>query len=170
MLKNPGMAEEQRAEAERVAVGMEENFNEMHEEARRRVQQAMREGEIARPSDAAEFLNAVWNKQDMLEHFTEAMWRALGMDGQAPVAALLRIPIWRIFLDTEGYAVYVRGVVRDRPRRVHRLDLLQLIYAGVRDRRIVVSADEPLLEAAHAILVGRYPQSRVLHARDFIVT
>lgn len=48
MLQHPDIAEDQRKEAEQVAERIEEQFDRMHEEARRKLGKAMREGEIER--------------------------------------------------------------------------------------------------------------------------
>ena len=84
------------------------------------------------------------------------------------MAALERNESWRLLLDAEGVGVYERAIAHKQPKFVHRLDLIQLVYLGLAPRRMIVTADRPLLRAANEILTLRYPNARAIHISDLV--
>jgi hypothetical protein len=104
----------------------------------------------------------------MADHFAGLIWKALRLPGDPPLKQLLENETWKLLIDAEGLAVYERAVIKEQPKRVHRMDLLQLVYLGGSHSRVLATADEPFLRAATQILRGRYPNVRVLHIRDLL--
>jgi hypothetical protein len=84
-------------------------------------------------------------------------WRWFELPGEAPFDRLLRIPAWKLLLDSEGAALFARAMVHQQPRVVQRSDLLQLVYLGASGMRILASADQPFIDMAQQIVHGRYP-------------
>jgi len=75
---------------------------------------------------------------------------------------------WRLLLDIEGLAVYERTVARKQPKRVHRFDLIQLIYLAGGTERIMVTAEKPLIRAGNLILGTRYSNARMVHISEIV--
>jgi len=117
---------------------------------------------------ATEFLVQEWVGSDLRRDYAAVTWSALKLPGDAPVEALERNEAWRLLLDAEGIALYERAVARKQPKRVQRMDLLQLIYLAGARRRILATSDAGLLRAGAAILPGRYLNARVVSAADIL--
>ena len=109
-----------------------------------------------------------WVGSDLRRDYAAVTWSALKLPGDAPVEALERNEAWRLLLDAEGIALYERAVARKQPKRVQRMDLLQLIYLAGARRRILATSDAGLLRAGAAILPGRYLNARVVSAADIL--
>jgi hypothetical protein len=149
--------------------GLEREFNGLHARNRKTLQRKMREREIGSTFEStAEFLEIYWQQSDTRRDYANATWTAFGLPGDAPMDALNLNEIWRLLLDAEGVAVYERAITRVQPKFVHRLDLIQLTYLGLAPRRIIATADGPLLRTANAILSGRYPNARAVHIKDLV--
>jgi hypothetical protein len=148
---------------------IEKRFDAMHEGARKILQPYIKTNGLqdAWPT-GAEFLEQHWNSSDMAGHFAGLIWNALKLPGQAPVQELLRNETWKMFIDAEGIAVYERAIAREQPKRVHRMDLLQLVYLSGSGKRIFATGDEPLLRGAKQVLIGRYNNVRVLHIHELL--
>lgn len=150
---------------------VETQFTNSHRDARKAVQSFLREHGIQDAwSSAAEFLDSQWSTPNLLGHFSEIIWRALQLDGAPPIDDLLTNDTWRLYLEAEGLAVFQRGIMRRQSKRVQRMDLLQLVYMSVRDRRILASADEPFLSAATCLLHRRYSLAEAVHIRALLDT
>lgn len=117
---------------------------------------------------AHSFLDTEWQTGETRRIFAEVTWGALGLPGEVPMAALERNESWRLLLDAEGVGVYERAIAHKQPKFVHRLDLIQLVYLGLAPRRMIVTADRPLLRAANEILTLRYPNARAIHISDLV--
>ena len=118
--------------------------------------------------DARDFLERQWFDSDLRRHFAAVTWRSFGLPEPVPFDLLEANEAWRLLLDVEGLAVYERAVATETPTRVHRLDLIQLIYLSGSRRRILVTADRGLLRAGEAVLSRRYLNARVVHISTMI--
>lgn len=169
LLDPSALNEQDRNEALAALENIETRFDAMHEGARKILQPYIKTNGLqnAWPT-GAEFLERHWNSSDMAGHFAGLIWNGLKLPGEAPVQELLRNETWKMFIDAEGIAVYERAIAREQPKRVHRMDLLQLVYLSGSGRRIFAAADEPLLRGAKQVLIGRYNNVRVLHIRELL--
>jgi hypothetical protein len=155
------------AEVKEFQDRLEREFDRLHARNRKSVQIKMRErGTEASFESTAHFLDAFWEGSDTRRDYANATWTALGLPGDAPIDALNLNESWRLLLDAEGVAVYERAITRVQPKFVHRLDLIQLTYLGLSHRRMIATADSPLLRTGAAILTGRYPNARAIHIKD----
>ncbi|HET7584642.1 MAG TPA: hypothetical protein VFK13_07035 [Gemmatimonadaceae bacterium] len=165
---NPEAYDRLHTECEGLASLVERRFANGHAAARPQIQARLRQLDSwPYESSAANFLDQYLGTEGLVRTVADVTWRGLKLPGQAPLERLLRHPVWRLYLDVEGYAIYARGIVHIQPKQAGRLDLLQLVYAGLRPRSLIVTADTGMLLAAHAILEGRYPGARVVEARVF---
>jgi hypothetical protein len=142
---------------------LEERYSALHAEARKQLRPIMKAHGWGDPwGSIRAFLERPWRPGDLREHFAGEMWRALGLPGDAPVKQLVANPTWSLMLDGEGVAVYGRALAHTQPKKVQRADLIQLVYLGGSDRRVIATADEPFLEAATAVLAG-HANARAVH-------
>jgi hypothetical protein len=169
LLDPSALDEQERSKGLAGLENIEKRFDAMHEGARKVLQPYIKSQGLqnAWPT-GAEFLENHWNSSDMAGHFAGLIWEALKLPGDPPVQQLLKNETWKMFIDAEGLAVYERAVAREQPKRVHRMDLLQLVYLSGSGRRIFATADGPLLRAAKEVLIGRFNNVRVLHIRDLL--
>jgi hypothetical protein len=168
-LDDPAALQEIREEIVAFNQNLEEAFTALHESTRRRLRAALK----ARKSrtafeDARDFLERQWFESDLRRHFASVTWRSFGLPEPVPFELLEANEAWRLLLDVEGLAVYERAVAWEEPRRVHRRDLIQLIYLSGSRRRILVTADRGLLRAGEAVLRRRYLNARVAHISEMI--
>jgi hypothetical protein len=149
---------------------LEQEFDRLHARNRKSIQKKMRERGIETTffESTAHFLDTYWQQSDSRLDYANATWTAFGLPGDAPVDALNLSESWRLLLDAEGVAVYERAIARVQPKFVHRLDLIQLTYLALAPRRMIATADGPLLRAGNAILSGRYSNARAIHIRDLV--
>ena len=149
--------------------GIEETFSRFHVENRQKLRRRMKESGVREDfSSAREFIERVWTGSDTRRDFAEVTWRGLKLPGDAPVDILERNEAWRLLLDAEGVAIYERGVATAQPKKVQRLDLIQLVFLGGAPRRVVATADKGFLRAANCILEGRYPNARAVDISDLV--
>ena len=142
---------------------LEKTFSEYHDAARKSIQALIRTKPEEAPWDTAPtFLDAFWTTPSQRDTLLQSCWKSLGNAGQAPIDKMIAHPVWRMFLDLEGVAVFERVIVHEQPRPAHHWDLRQLLYLTLRPRRILVTDDKPLFRAATAVLDGRYTQAQVL--------
>ena len=148
---------------------VEGKFRETHDDARRAVQRFLKEHgkQDAWPS-AAEFLDSQWSTPDLLGHFAGIIWHALNLGGTPPIDDLLANDTWRLYLEAWGLSVYQRGIMRNQPRQVQRMDLLQIAYLSLGTRGILASADRPFLSAAQCLLHGRYRLAEAVHIQELL--
>jgi hypothetical protein len=148
---------------------VETAFNKLHERNRPHLRRRMRERGITDTFGSARaFLEDAWHEMDMRTVFAEVTWSHFRLPGKPPMEALELCEPWRILLDTEGVAVYERAVASNLPRRVQRMDLIQLVYLGLGERRMIITGDKGLLRAAEAIFPGRYKNARAVDIADLI--
>lgn len=149
---------------------LEDAFDDLHQRNRQRVTEMVRRTQSRdHHGSAREFIVGEWVNSALRRVYAEVTWSALELPGDAPIAALEQNEAWRLLLDAEGAALYERAVARKQPRRVQRMDLLQLIYLAGARRRILVTSDQGLLRVADAILTGRYLNARAVPANQFLV-
>lgn len=143
---------------------IESTFSAMHDSMRREIQLATKEDRRAFDRVGVRgFLIDYWVNSDLRKHIAGVIWSAVGLDGEPPIAELEQHPAWSLQLDAEGVSLYQRGLVLEQPKRVHRMDLLQLAYLGASGCRVFATRDLPLLDAAQAVVSGRYPGARCMH-------
>lgn len=147
---------------------LEERFNAPLDTARRYLQALIRaKPEQAPWATASTFLDQFWTTASQQDTLLQGFWESFGHTEQAPIEEMVSHPIWRMFLDLQGVAVFERAIVHEQPKRVDCADLLQLLYLTLRPRRVLVTAEGPLFRAAKAVLDGRYSQAQVLTWEDF---
>ncbi len=157
------------AEVKEFQDRLEREFDRLHARNRKSIQSKMRKRGIGTAFEStAHFLDAYWQQSNSRQDYASATWTAFGLPGDAPIDALNLNESWRLLLDAEGVAVYERAITRVQPKFVHRLDLIQLTYLGLAPRRMIATADGPLLRTGNAILSGRYPNARAIHIKDLI--
>lgn len=156
------------AAAQAWSNSLEERFNSMHDAARPKVQALIKaKPEQAPWTIASTFLDQFWTTTSQQDTLLQGFWESFGHSGQAPIEKMIAHPVWRMFLDLEGVAVFERAIEHEQPKRVDCADLLQMLYLTLRPRRILVTAESPLFRAAKAVLDGRYSQAQVLTWKDF---
>ncbi len=168
-LEDPEALREIRQEVLAFNETIETTFTALHETNRERLREALK-ARNARPDfeDARDFLERQWFDSDLRRHFASVTWRSFGLPDPVPFALLEANEAWRLLLDVEGLAVYERAVATETPKRVHRRDLIQLVYLAGSQRRILVTADNGLLRAGEAVLSKRYLNARVAHISGMI--
>jgi hypothetical protein len=156
------------SEAEKWTNTLKKQFKEMHDTARPKVQAFIRANPEQAPWDSAQaFLDQFWTTARQQDTLLQGFWQDFGHTGQAPIEKMIAHPLWRLFLDLEGVAVFERAIVLAQPPQVHLADLLQLLYLALSPRGILVTTDRSLFRAAAAVLHGRYPQAQVLMWDEF---
>lgn len=142
---------------------MEEQYEQDWLEVRRKVRPLLRsERSEDLWSDLPSFLDEQWNKPDLFDHSARVMWDRLSLRGDPPVERLRDCELWRMFHDIEGIAMFERAVQLEQPKRVHRFDLLQIPYLAMWHKRVLITNDGPFARAAQAMLLRRYPNTRVV--------
>lgn len=141
-----------------------------HDAGRAKVQKLLKAPGPPVPwSSARDFLDNQWMKVGQLDVFIDTAWQALGLGyPPAPYDILLANPAWRLYLEGIGVSIYRGTIAAKRGRRVQQSDLQQLIYLAGRDRRVLISEDEPFIEAANDVLTGRHTLARALRWSDFL--
>jgi hypothetical protein len=169
-LEDHGAVEELQAEVRAFQKRLETEFGRLHAQNRKNIQAKMRSAGIESGFEStAHFLDSYWHQSESRRDFANFTWDSFGLPGEAPIDALNRNESWRLLLDVEGVALYERAITRTQPKLVHRFDLIQLTYLGLAQRRMIATADRPLLRAANAILLGRYPNARAVHIQDLVI-
>lgn len=163
-LEQDQLTEAHFAAAKRYLKSQEEQFTQLHDGARKVLQNFLKAHDMRSAwAKASEFLDCQWTTVVHLGTYIERAWDALGLPGKANIPAVLENETWRLYLEGYGVAAYERAISQQTPRRAQHTDLLQLVYLADRPRRMLVSADHSLLRAARSVLVGRYPRVRVVH-------
>lgn len=138
-------------------------FSDMHAQMRREAQPLLKEDRRAFDQlGLREFLVEMWSVSDLRKHIASVIWETVGLQGNPPIAELEKVPTWALHLDAEGVSLFQRTLVLEQPKRVHRMDLLQISYLGARGNRVLATGDRPLLDAAQAVVVGRAPGARCI--------
>lgn len=166
-LDDPAAVEEVGTEALQFQRDIELAFSQLHQRNRQRVQAQLRQ-QRARDEfgSARDFLERGWAQTGGRRMYAEVTWKALALPGKPPLDAIEANEAWRLLLDAEGVAAYERAIAHEQPKFVQRMDLVQLVYLALADRRMLVTADAPLRRAADAVLIGRYPDARTVHVAD----
>lgn len=147
---------------------LEEQFNAPLNTVRSQVQALIRaKPEQAPWATASTFLDQFWTTASQQDTLLQGFWESFGHTGQAPIEKMVPDPMWRMFLDLQGVAVFERAIEHEQPKRVDCADLLQLLYLTLRPRRILVTAEGPLFRAAKAVLDDRYSQAQILTWDEF---
>jgi hypothetical protein len=148
---------------------LERRYSSLHAKARPHIQRYLKEhGLRERFASPIEFLDEYWNAGEMREHFGKSIWKALGLPGKPPLDVLLENEAWRIMLDAEGFAVYQGAFEFEQSRKVHRADLIQLVYLGAPGLRMLATDDAPFFQAAQTILTGRYGNARIVRSDELL--
>lgn len=160
---------ERSAEVAEFAAKLEKSFDSLHARFRMKLQRLIKQKRLdAAPESTASFLDGDWFRGEARQEYANVTWRSLGLPGDPPMVELNKNEPWRLLLDAEGLALYERAIAKVQPKVVHRFDLLQMIYLGIAPRRMIATADKPLLRAANAILNGRYQNARAVHITELI--
>lgn len=169
VLDDPGNVQEGvRAAFQQFMDELESGFDKLHDQARPLLQRFLRERSLLNVwSTVTEFLDHQWMRLAQLDTLIDGLWARLGLPGSAPRDKLLASPVWRLFFELEGVAIFERSMVNEQPRRVHHADLLQVLCSAGASKRVIVTNDQGLRRAASAVLVGRYPLSRVMSWAEF---
>jgi len=168
-LDNPSLLVELRADVVAFNKKIEAEFSAFHDRRRQQLQAELkRRGEQEACGDVRTFLEQVWDGSEGRQAFADLTWQTLGLPGSPPMHLLNVNEAWRLLLDIEGLAVYERTVARKQPKRVHRFDLIQLIYLAGGTERIMVTAEKPLIRAGNLILGTRYSNARMVHISEIV--
>lgn len=81
---------------------------------------------------------------------------------------LLQADTWRLALDVEGFAMFERAIITEQSPRVHRPDLIELVYLGLASPRLIVAADNAFIAGAKRILHHRHAGARALHVEELL--
>lgn len=120
-------------------------------------------------AETVSFLDDAWLDMGACTAAAEAMWESINIPYPMPSLSELRAnEVWRLYLDSEGLALFQRAIVAEEPKRVQRLDLLQLPYLGLATRRVLVTSDKRFADAARAILTRRYTNATVVELSTMI--
>lgn len=168
-LDNPSSLVDLRAEVIAFNARIEAEFSAFHDRRRQQLQAELkRRGQKEAYGNARTFLEQIWDGSEGRQAFADLTWQTFALPGSPPMHLLNGNEAWRLLLDIEGLAVYERTVARKQPKRVHRFDLIQLIYlAGAARQRIMATAEKPLIRAGNLVLT-RYPNARVVHISDIL--
>jgi hypothetical protein len=167
LLEDPVAAGELNQEVLEFQRGIEAAFTAFHSRNHQRMRAQLRHlGGREDFGEARSFLERAWYDNEMRREYAEVTWSALDLSGDAPIAELEKNEAWRLLLDAEGLAMYERAIAHTQPKAVQRLDLIQLVYLALAQRRVLATGDIGLLRAAAAILPGRYPNARAVHIRS----
>ena len=163
-LDDPAARAALRDEIRAFNTNLERAFSELHQKTRSNSQRLLKAGGVKREAaDLRPFLDDEWPGLELRDHVARLTWQAFDLPGEAPIEALLRIPAWRILLDAEGAALYLRAMACAQPSFVQRADLAQLVYLGAAGQPILATADHPFLALGQQLINGRYPGARVVH-------
>jgi hypothetical protein len=147
---------------------VETSYLRFHTRTRDRLRAHMRERGIKDTFGSTRaFLEQYWWHGEMRQIWADVTWKHLKLPGDVPLARLEQSGPWRLYLDIEGVNTYW-AVANQQPRFVGRMDLLQLVYLGLARRRIIATADQGFLEAATAVLAGRYLNARAVHISKLV--
>jgi hypothetical protein len=148
---------------------IERSYSEQHDLHRVDIHGRMRNKRLRDPyRDVEHFLHEYWYPSKTRADFANVMWRGLKLAGEAPMEVIDQCEPWRLFVDAEGVALYERAIATNQPKRIQRMDLMQLTYLGVAPKRVIITADAGLIRAANAILPGRYHLAAAAHISRFI--
>jgi hypothetical protein len=143
---------------------IEKNYSQQHDLHRVDIHGRMRNKRLRDPYTGVEhFLRDYWYASKTRADFANVIWRGLKLAGEAPMEIIDQCEPWRLFIDAEGVALYERAIATNQPKRIQRMDLMQLTYLGVAPKRVIITADAGLIRAANAILPGRYRLASVAH-------
>jgi hypothetical protein len=146
--------QEETAEFNRM---IERNYSQQHDLHRVDIHGRMRNKRLRDPyKDVEHFLREYWYTSKTRADFANVIWRGLKLAGEAPMESIDQCEPWRLFIDAEGVALYERAIATNQPKRIQRMDLMQLTYLGVAPKRMIITADAGLIRAASAVLTGRY--------------
>jgi hypothetical protein len=148
----------------------ESAFTKMHDEARPLIQRFLKQHHLKGSwRVASEFLDQEWTTKAHLDTYIERIWNRLNLPSDAPVDQVLENEMWRLFFDGQGIGAFERAISEQPPKRAQQMDLLQLIYLGGAQRRMIASDDAGTLRAAMAVLHGRYRRARAVHISQLTV-
>jgi predicted nucleic acid-binding protein len=114
------------------------------------------------------FLDKRWSQPDLSGTLVEVMWKLLKLDGTPPPNLLEINEAWRIHFEGMGADYYEKTISKKTARPTQPNDLAQLAFMSLGRPRILVTEDKGLHRVAQAVTRGRYPDTRVMWARDFI--
>ena len=138
--------------------------------ARPRVQRTLRDMDArSRWPTLPDFLRDFWEPQELGEQFADQAWANLQLPGPRPKDLLTRSLTFRMLSDIDAVETYQGAIAFQQPRRVQRMDLLQLPYLTCRPNSILVTDDGPFATAAHEVIDGRYPGLKVISTTDLHV-
>lgn len=168
LLHDPASAK-LRAQADRTAKRLEQQFSTMHRDARPQVRQFVRErGLDGQWQGAREFLDEMWMQPSHIDDYIVGVWRTLKLPEPAPVAEIRENPTWRAYFEANGVAAYEQGILPSQPRPFGVLDLLQLTYPTGFPLAIFVTDDKPLLRAAQVVINEKVPGARAISWQAFL--
>lgn len=171
LVHKPKRLSSDRAKATEFVDSIELAFNKAHSDVRNEVQRELKRAGLRDAwASAREYLERAWVEESNLRHFAQLIWQAVDLPGDAPFSILAQREVWRLALEAFGTAMFDRAIrVEQRRNPPSQLDLFQLLYLTVHTRsRIFVTDDQPLQEAANAVLRGRYQNVRVLSSQQFL--
>lgn len=144
-------------------LAQETAFNNVHQELRPTLKQYVKEnGGMQRWGSPVAFIDELWTDPKNLGHYINVLWDQWKLPGSPPIEALLQHEAWRLYFDGWGASVYARSIQHPQPGWVQSSDLIQLIYLGAMEDRILATDDREFRNLGNAILRDRYPLAEIV--------
>lgn len=115
-----------------------------------------------------QFLDDQWMTPSQLADLLEFQSRTLGLPRPLTYEEVMAEPVFRLFLEGFGAAMFRRTILANEARVVEGTDLLQLLYLGARAKRVLVTKDKDFLELAASVVSGRHGLARVCSWPEFM--
>lgn len=162
--------DEAHVEARKFLRNLEGVFKEAHKESGPELRRTIKaRGLRDQLQDAKVFIEEVWGSEDNMRHQAQLIWSAVGLDGSAPSDIWRISEPWKVMLEALGAAIFFRSVrVEAQGNPAGLSDIFQLSYLTMHSRsRILVTDDKSMRETAEAVMVGRYPNVRIVSGAEF---
>lgn len=153
------------------AGALEEAFQAPHAKFREEGQRLAKRDRLTEEWPTPEtFMDYQWTDREAIDHAVSVLWEALSLPGQPQHDLIATVEPWRIMIDAMNYSFYDRIIKKEQTRNpAGFMDLMQLQYLSKHRRaRFLVTNDVAFAAAARSIMVGRYPNCRVLSAEELL--
>jgi hypothetical protein len=164
LLRDPESATDEDVAATRdYFLAQETAFNVPHQETRSTLKQHVKKAEgMPRWNSPVAFITEFWTNPENLGRYIEDLWDLWRLPASAPIEALLQHDAWRLYFDGWGASIYARNIQQPQRKEVQYADLIQLIYLGAMQDRILATGDLSFRDLGNAILRDRYPLAEMV--------
>jgi hypothetical protein len=143
----------------------ETTFNNLHQELRSRLKE---DGGMRRWGSPAAFVDEFWTDTKYLGRYIEIFWDHWKLPGSAPIDELLKHDAWRLYFEGLGAFIYAGSIQQPQHKKVQYSDLVQLIYLGATQDRILATGDLAFRDLGNVILRGRYQLAEIVSLDELI--